>query len=129
MLLKNHWVSDFSVGYYLSLLVFLAVCLLLNYHFNFQNNVLDQYTDQPTRMLWYFLFYGLAYYGTCLLIAYFKNKFELFQHHNFMALSLFGLIILSIESGFPLVNFITSSFSPLSCFRLCIALFIIALVL
>ena len=101
-LLKKHWQEDFSLAYYSSVILFLAVSLLFNYYVGLENKVIDRDSGNPIRILWYFLLYGTAYYGTVVLLILFKKRKDLFTSPQFWILTLTGTLLLAINSGFPI---------------------------
>lgn len=109
-LLKKHWQEDFNPGYYLCIALFLALSLSVNYYLDLENQIIDRHPDKPVRILWYFLLYGTAYYGACFLMIFFKERKDLLFSKQFWILSLMGILLLSINSGFPYMSTILSQF-------------------
>lgn len=100
--IKSHWLEDFSLGYYSSIILFLAISLTFNYYVGLENQIIDRESGNPIRILWYFLLYGTAYYGTLVLLILFKKRKDLFTSPQFWILTLTGILLLAINSGFPI---------------------------
>jgi len=102
-LLRNHWIADFSWPYYLSVALFLITSLTLNVYLDFES-MIDQYNGTFLRLIGYFLLYGFAYYGGFALTFAFNKKVRPLANRKFWLLSLFGLAILTLDSGFPYLS-------------------------
>jgi hypothetical protein len=111
-MLKKHWRADFDPKYYLSVVLFLAVSLSINYYLGLENQIIDRHPNKSLRILWYFLLYGAAYYGAFLLMVYFKKRTEILKSWSFWLLTLMGLLLLSLDSGFPYMPNILHLFEP-----------------
>ncbi len=110
-LLKEHFKEDFHSYHYLSQLIFLAVALLINFIFGIENNYIDAAVSSPLRIVWYFLIYASGFYSSCWMISYFRGIKSFWRSKKFITLSLSGLIILSIERGFPFTHSIIREIS------------------
>ena len=102
-LLHNHITDDFSWPYYLSIALFLAGSIALNVFLDFEF-LIDQYNGSFMRLVGYFLLYGFAYYGGFGLTFLFNKKVRPLATPKFWLFSLFGLTILTLDSGFPYFN-------------------------
>ncbi len=109
-LLKKHWQEDFDLTYYGCVAMLLAAGLLVNYTIGLENNILDKDPGNPLRIIWYFLLYGVAYYSAFFLMVFFKKRKALGLSQQFWIVSLAGLLILSINSGFPFVSLLLNQF-------------------
>ncbi|MEQ1586783.1 MAG: CPBP family intramembrane glutamic endopeptidase [Cyclobacteriaceae bacterium] len=108
-LVKEHTKQDFNIFYYLSLFLLITLSLTLNYFFDIENSWIDRETGNPIRIVLYFVLYGFGYYSTCLVVSYFKPNTSFLTSGKFWLFSLFGLSVLSIDSGFPFLHNIISS--------------------
>lgn len=100
-ILKDHLVNDFHVGMYLTVFIFLAISIAINYSFDLENSFIDRYTGQPIRILWYFLLHCIGYGVTTLIVLSFKKRLSVFSTPRFWLYSLTGLIVLAWNLGFP----------------------------
>lgn len=98
--LKQHLQEDFSLPYYLAFALFLTVCMVINYHYDFEDSIIDSYYGKPVRMIYFFLFYGFAYYGACLVMVLFKKEKQILKSPEFWIKSIFVLAILGADGGF-----------------------------
>lgn len=105
-LLKNHWLQDFSLPYYLSIVLFLAISLFINYYIGLENQIIDRPPYKPIRILWYLLLYGTAYYSACFLMIYFKKRKDILRSKQFWILTATGILLFSINSGFPFMPYV-----------------------
>ena len=103
-LLRQFLADDFRPACYALTAGFLAVATALNYHFDFEDSVIDAYNGREIRMLWYFLLYAVAYYGTVGLDVLTARRraapATYVREPRFWLLSLAGLAILGIDGGF-----------------------------
>lgn len=98
--LKNHLREDFSWGYYGAIGVFLTFCLFFNYYFDFEDSIIDSYHGNSIRILFYFLFYGFAYYSAVLIMVFFKQDKSLLRNRIFWIKSASVLAILALDAAF-----------------------------
>jgi hypothetical protein len=110
-LVKNHVRQDFQFPYYLSACIFLGTSLIINYSIDLENDIIDRYTRNPIRILLYFILYSFGYYTSCLLVSRFKKEKEFWRSPAFWIFSLFGLLILSLDRGFPYQQNLVSLFN------------------
>ncbi len=110
-LIKEHTKQDFNIFYYLGLFFFTTLLLSLNYYFDIENSWIDRETGNPISIVLYFILYGFGYYSTCLIVSYFNPNTKFWTSRKFWLFSIFGLSILSIDSGFPFLHSIISSFN------------------
>jgi hypothetical protein len=99
--LRHHLEEDFSLRPYAFTGILLAVMLILNYSLDFEDNVLDARTGF-TKFASYFLFYSIPYYVTVVVATYRRSE-KVFTA-SFVAASLFGLTVLSLDASLPFVH-------------------------
>jgi len=100
-MIKTHVKEDFQFGYYTALVLFLAGVLYFNYSVDLENKWIDQFTGKPIRILLYFLLYSAGYYITCAFVSYYKKESSFWRATRFWIFSIVGLLILSLDRGFP----------------------------
>ncbi len=110
--LKEHLREDFKPGLYGFTAVFLAVTIALNYRYDFEDSIIDSYYGREIRMLWYFLFYGFAWYTTAIAWLVAHRKTALLRTGSFWSYSLFGLAVLGFDGGFYYHYPFTETFLP-----------------
>ena len=108
-LLVDHVKEDFHAAIYLSVALFITIGLVINFSIDLENTHIDRPFNNPLRIVWYFLLYSLAYYGTVFIIHYFR-KLRFISDVTFWKVSLFGIGILSLHRGFPYVYTIVRLF-------------------
>lgn len=109
-LIKNHVRQDFQFPYYLLIGLFLCISLIINYSIDLENDIIDRFSRKPIRILLYFTLYAFGYYTSCLLVSSFKKEREFWRSPAFWIFSLFGLLILSFDRGFPYQQSLVNSF-------------------
>jgi hypothetical protein len=109
--LKQYVKNYFNLRLYISVAMFLIVMIILNYHYDFEDSVIDSYYGKPVQLIYFFLFQATPYYVVCLLIYQFTpNKSFAFQR-GFWISSFTGLLLLAIDRWFYFHK-ILLSFSP-----------------
>jgi hypothetical protein len=98
--LKHHLREDFNAGQYLTIGIFLIICLTLNYTFDFEDNYLELMSGYP-KFFAYFFFYGIPYFFTTYVYALFKKRKNIFLQSAFWIKSVFGITILTLDSSMP----------------------------
>lgn len=101
--LKWHVINDFHPRHYLSIAVFLAASLSLNYFFDFEDNYLEAMTGLP-KLFAYFFFYSIPYILSVGLFCRFNRRSDILTSSDFWRRSLFALIILSLDSSAPYLS-------------------------
>ena len=99
-ILKDHVRSDFEWPYYASVAAFLAANIALNSLFDWEEKI-DWYNGTVWRLAGYFLLYSFAYYGGFAIVLIFKPEARRLLTLKFWILSLAGVMILTLDSGFP----------------------------
>jgi hypothetical protein len=110
--LKQHIRHDFSLTYYSSIAAVLIVLLFFNYSIDFEDSYLES-LNGLVRWLAYFTFYGAGYFLTTAILVVLKKQKTLFSNRSFWLRSLFGLLVLSLDSSTPyLRDFINDHAAP-----------------
>ena len=99
-LLKNFVKEDFNKYLYFYCIAFLSITITLNYVYDFENEILDSYFEQPISLLYYTLFYAFAYYSIAIPQLYITNKKHVLKEPQFWIRSLFFLSILGFSAFF-----------------------------
>ncbi|HCZ35089.1 MAG TPA: CAAX protease family protein [Cytophagales bacterium] len=109
-IIQEHLRSDFKPLYYGAIALLLIISISINYSINLENGIIDKHTGKWIRAVYYFILYATGYYGTCLLVSRFNRNSSFWGTRNFWLLSLFGLLVLSIDRGFPYLHDLASLF-------------------
>ncbi len=93
--------SDYQWSKYVLTSVFLAFCIALNYWISFEANFVAV-PNYFNRLVRYIAFYGFAYYGGVVIIAWSKPKPQLtyLKNSKFWLITFTGIIILSFDNSF-----------------------------
>jgi membrane protease YdiL (CAAX protease family) len=108
--LKHHVSEDFNATQYGLIIVFLAVSIALNYHFDFEDDQLEMMNGYP-KFIAYFFFYALPYLFAVYVCARCNNCIEVFKQKMFWIKSLFGIFILALDSSAPYLEEIVNYLS------------------
>ncbi len=94
----REYVSQYlNVKLYVSIAVFLAICIAVNYHYDFEDSVVDSYHGRPVQLLYFFLFEAFPYYVVCLLVYLFTSTKSFITRRGFWVASLIGLFVLAVD--------------------------------
>ncbi|MGB0402911.1 MAG: CPBP family intramembrane glutamic endopeptidase [Salibacteraceae bacterium] len=113
----DRYVSDFlkenySRKTYLLVALFLAITITINYYLDFES-VYIRRPDFFARWVSYILFYGFAYFIALLLMKWAGEKLAFLKSTKFWLLSIFGLVIISLDGSFKFSYSIAKSiFEP-----------------
>lgn len=110
--LKEHWKADFHPLVYVLVALFLTVTIAINYYYDFEDKVIDAYYGQEIRLLWYFLFYCVAYFGTVLICSLNPSYRPILKIGRFWLFSLTGLLILSLDGSFYHYTLLIDNYFP-----------------
>jgi hypothetical protein len=100
-ILRQHIREDFNLRQYLAVAVLLGLLITINYSINLENGIIDRHAGKFYRVWLYLALYATAYYGGCLVTFAAWNKLSTFSSPRFLIWSLIGLLILSMNVGFP----------------------------
>jgi len=98
--LTQHIKEDFSLHYYVSIAVLLAILLYFNYRFDFEDSTLEKLTGIK-KYVAYFIFYSAAYFVVLFILKLTKPGLQFFRSSIFWKYSLFGIAILTLDSSMP----------------------------
>ncbi|MEM6264734.1 MAG: CPBP family intramembrane glutamic endopeptidase [Bacteroidota bacterium] len=108
--LRDHLKADFKWGYYLTMGIFLAFILALNYGLHefipeMKGKTIERYLRREHRgneyfVFHYLLFYGIPYYFGLACHIYFHEEFHLLRSKEFWLKTSFGMFVLSIDVVF-----------------------------
>lgn len=103
---RAHIAEDFNVKRYTLLALFLAAFIALNFSIQLENEVIDERQFQYLRIVWYFLLYAVGYYFTCWLVSLHQKNNGFWSDKKFWILSVLGLVVLSLDIGFPYTTYL-----------------------
>lgn len=97
---KAFFKETFNLGYFLFLACFLTGIVWFNYHYDFENTVIEAYARQPIYNLYVFLFYAFPYFVALIAYTLFYKKLHLLKSVGLWSLSLFAMVVLTINETF-----------------------------
>ena len=103
--------KHFDWKVYTSILIFLAICIALNYRYDFEDSVIDSYNGQPIKWLWMFLFQAVPFLAVCFILYAFNKSREWLASSNFWLKFLVGFALLALDRSFWGFQFLTTSFT------------------
>src|SRR5688572_29382482 len=110
--LKWHVINDFHPWQYPSIALFLIVCIILNYIFDFEDTRLEPMKGL-SKFIAYLGFYSFPYLTAVYIYVQFNNQRSILQQKEFWLKSIFALVILALDSSVPFLdNIIYDLFHP-----------------
>ena len=82
------------------LAVFLAICIFLNYRFDFENSYIDQYHGLPIKWVWMFFFQAFPHLVICVILVVFGKVQNCFSNPRFWLIFFLGFSILALDRSF-----------------------------
>jgi hypothetical protein len=116
------YIKDFHKEYYntplyVAFLLFVGALIAINYSFDIEDSFIDSFYGSHFRILLFFGYHAVAYYGVLLIIWVF-NKNKINFTWQFWLKSLIGLLILGVDrSIFPQVSQFIRHVVPLETYR------------
>jgi hypothetical protein len=101
--LRNHLKEDFKLSHYAIIFLFLAVCLVLNYYYNFYGNVLQVQTGF-IKFIYYFLFYAFAYAFAIATFVITRKRHDILSRQAFWFKSVLIVAIISFDHSLPFLR-------------------------
>ncbi len=112
--LKDYQRKYFDWKLYLSIAVFMTVCIVLNYSYDFEDRYIDAYSGSPLKVLWMFLFHLFPYLSICLILSLFGKVENWWSQSAFWWRVLLGFVILGFDRGFFFIQYLQPHVGPLS---------------
>ncbi len=101
--LVRHFREEFHLSYYLTVALFLAICIYLNYKFAFEDNILRSIQGFP-KSGGYWLMYATGYYTVLVLHSLIRRQTDFWRKKAFWTKSLLGITLLSLDSSVPFLR-------------------------
>ncbi len=101
-----HFLQDFyqehpKNNFLLSLFLWNALCIFINYYFHFESNYIhNPEVHQGWHFLFYFLFYGFAWFSTFLIYHLYYPEKKILSQKSFWKISCVLLVIFTIYVNF-----------------------------
>ncbi len=94
------WRKDFHPAIYGLAALFLIVAISLNYHFNFEDDILDSQWGKWYSWPLYFIYFAIPYYFVIVLYLLFKKEVQAIKSRKFWFKTLFALALISFKVFF-----------------------------
>ncbi len=94
--LKDFVKNDLKIGYLISLLVFLAIAISINYHYNLEQGILRPQKRTLIYAPLMLLYNGIPYLYAFVMYAHFYKQWSIFKHKKFwlpVCTVLFALVL------------------------------------
>ena len=98
--IKTFVKNDFHFGAYLYTLVFIAVIIFINYHFDFYTKFINPTFFTGKAQIAFFLMYGFVYFAVAVPTLCLRKEFSKLKQPKFYLKSLFFITLYSISIGF-----------------------------
>lgn len=98
--LKTYQKEHFDWKVYATILVFLAICIAINYRLDFEDGIIDSYSGEPIKWVWMFLFQGGPFLVVCLILYAFNKKRDWLKSKNFWLKFFVGFSLLALDRSF-----------------------------
>ena len=98
--LREYLNQYFHLKLYLTVAVFLSICVYFNYKYDFEDSILDSYTGSELKWLFMFLHMSFPFLVTCLLLYTFGIKKDWIQSKEFWVKFFVGFAIISFDRQF-----------------------------
>ena len=98
--LKDYQRFHFDWKLYATILIFTAICIILNYRFDFEDSVIDSYTGEPIKWLWMFLFHGFPFFVVSLIIYAFGKERSWLKSKSYWFKFFIGFGFLALDRSF-----------------------------
>ncbi len=110
--LTNHVKHDFEWKHYLFVVIFLSICLAVNYTYDVEDSILDNMTG-TTKLVSYFAFFALAYYTVLISVSIFKRERSFWGSKTFHIKSILVIFVLALDKSAPFLRpVLTQLFAP-----------------
>lgn len=82
------------------ILIFISVCIIINYRLDFEDSIIDSYHGRPIKWLWMFLFHSFPFVSVCFILYAFGKKKSWLKSGNFWLKILIGIGLLAFDRSF-----------------------------
>jgi len=96
--------EDFNIWIYGFAFIFMVLAITFNYSVSFEKKVLDHYCHEPIGILYYFLFYALAYYIIAVPKLFFDKTNNVLSQKKFWIKTFILLVLLATVAGYAILD-------------------------
>lgn len=98
--LLDYQKKHFDLKMYGVILLFITVCIIINYRLDFEDGIIDSYHGQPIKWLWMFLFHGFPFLMVCLIIFHFGKEKSWISSKSYWIKFIIGFGLLALDRSF-----------------------------
>lgn len=98
--IKDYQRKHFDWKMYGVILLFTAVCIFLNYRFDFEDSVIDSYHGRPIKWLWMFLFHSFPFVVVSFILYAFGKEKAWLKDKNYWFKIFIGFGLLALDRSF-----------------------------
>ena len=105
--MKKVWVylldyqrKHFDWKLYVTILLFIACCIAVNYRLDFEDSIIDSYHGRPIKWLWMFLFHAFPFVSVCFILYAFGKERSWLSSGNFWLKIFIGFGLLAFDRSF-----------------------------
>lgn len=96
--------KHFEWKMYGAILIFIAICIVINYRLDFEDSIIDSYHGKPIKWLWMFLFHSFPFVSVCVILGSFGKIPGWFANTNYWLKIIVGFGLLSFDRSFYGIN-------------------------
>ena len=99
-LIKKYFKEHFNPLYFTVVVIFTALMVAVQYHYNVERNYIDWEPDSGKRLQRYLMMYGLAFGGAYALLVFNKENKKLLWNWKLWMMILFSVVLFSVRTWF-----------------------------
>ena len=97
--ISSYFKNEIKWEYFILAVLFLAVCIVLQYNFKLSNVYVEHYRKGLSYYPRAFALYAIPFAGTLVLYSAFYKKWDIWQNRSFLFLIFFTLAVYTIRCG------------------------------
>jgi hypothetical protein len=97
---KEFWKQDLKISYLISIFIFLAILITINYNLDFEASVMRPQKRTFIYPFITFLYYGFPYFSAFVLYAHFYKRWDIFRKKMFWIPAITAIAILTFNEAF-----------------------------
>jgi hypothetical protein len=106
--------EDFRLITYLPVIIYIFICITINYYFDFEHKILDKHVGTLKGFIFFFVFYGLAYFPVAIYVLSINKKQHVLKKSGFWIKTIFIIALLAGSAFFSFYKDIIDLYTDLS---------------
>jgi len=98
--IKDYQRKHFDWKMYGLILLFISICIVVNYRLDFEDGIIDSYHGEPIKWLWMFLFHAFPFVCVSLIIYAFGKERSWLKSGNYWLKVFVGFGLLAFDRSF-----------------------------